>query len=176
MAKKNKHKEYERRFLITNDDWKQQVVKTSQIDQYYISTYPAIRVRQCDGLDHYLTIKGLENDEFENPIKIHKYERLVLLSKSLNFFPINKTRNYINATLIDSKKKKSYWEVDVFKDDNEGLVVAEIELKNMDVKFEKPSWLGPEITHIVAYKNSALAKTPFKTWDKNFIEKIKSLL
>lgn len=172
----NKNKEYERRFLILNDDWKKEIVGSSEIIQHYLSIYPSIRVRSTDNLNKVLTIKGLENDEFENPIKIHKYERLVLLSKSLNFFPINKTRNYINATLIDSKKKKSYWEVDVFKDDNEGLVVAEIELKNMDVKFEKPSWLGPEITHIVAYKNSALAKTPFKTWDKNFIEKIKSLL
>lgn len=158
----NSDKEFERRFLVKSDEWKQQVVKKSQIDQYYISTYPAIRVRQCDNLDHYLTIKGLDNDEFEDRISVSKYERLTKLSLSLNLHPIKKVRHYIGTTLLDGTQ--TYWEVDVFQDMNQGLVVAEIELPSMESEFTKPVWLGEEITDEVRFKNSVLAKKPFSMW------------
>ena len=150
-------KEFERRFLV-NDYFNQLNLsdyKASNITQCYLSVYPAIRVRKVSMLydEYYMTIKGLENDEFEDRIDAYRYERLSKLSESLNLDPIEKIRYNIGR-----------FEVDIFQNKNKGLIIAEIELSNMSEEFEKPQWLGEEITNVIKYKNSVLAQYPKETW------------
>lgn len=107
----------------------------------------------------YLTIKGRTSDsgmsrfEWEKEIEVQEAERLLALCDTA----IDKTRYYIEAG-------DHTFEVDEFYGDNQGLVLAEVELGSEDETFEKPSWLGEEVTGDVRYYNSVLLRNPYKNW------------
>jgi len=156
--------EIERKFLVLNDSWRENVQDCTKYVQAYLSKEPERTVRvRIAGEKAYLTIKGqapkdkpLETPEFEYEIPKQDAENLLPLCLPGS---IDKTRHKV-------KYGGFTWEVDVFDGDNKGLVVAEIEIPTSGTVFDKPSWLGQEVTDDNRYKNAALSTTPYKNWPK----------
>lgn len=154
--------EIERKFLVNKEKWSQVVKeKKSLYRQGYIVSDPekTIRVRLTDK-EGFLTIKGLTTGasraEFEYSIPVE--EALQLLDGFCDSI-VSKTRNFIH---FDNK----LWEVDEFSGDNEGLIIAEIELSSEDEQFSLPDWVTAEVTSEKKYSNSNLARKPYKSWNK----------
>lgn len=151
--------EIERKFLLKDDSY-QGLVKGIKCRQGYIYSdqKTTVRVRTMDNLG-YLTIKGATNTiaklEYEYEIPIEEAQELLdtLCQKPL----IEKTRYKIPF-------EGFIWEVDHFFGENEGLIVAEIELESENQPFTKPSWIGKEVTGDSKYYNASLATTPYNTW------------
>ncbi len=152
--------EIERKFLIIGD-YKHLAKEVDEISQGYLSlsNEQAVRIR-VSGEKGYITIKGMGNktgvsrEEWEYEIPVSDSRELLKLCKN----GIIRKLRY----LIDFEGKT--FEVDEFSGDNEGLVVAELELNSENEPFEKPSWLGREITGEDKYYNLMLVKHPFKDW------------
>lgn len=152
--------EIERKFLVDRKHWlKATPTVSSTIRQAYLSDNPdkTIRVRTADNKG-FLTIKGrskgITRQEFEYEIPLE--EAYVLIDNFCSQL-VEKTRHYITHA-------GKLWEVDEFRGSNEGLFVAELELASEDETFEKPEWLGPEVTKDPRYLNSNLAKNPYQNW------------
>lgn len=161
MADVGIHTETERKFLVLSDAFKAEAVASHRIKQGYIArdNGNSVRVRIKDNTG-ILTIKGPSADdisrtEWEIEIPLADAEALLKLCHG---GIIDKTR------YIVPEASGRVFEVDEFYGDNEGLVMAEIELENADDPFEKPSWLGKEVTGDRHYYNSYLSLHPFKTW------------
>jgi CYTH domain-containing protein len=154
--------EIERKFLVRDDSYKRLSHKSYRIRQGYICSGHGhtVRVRLRDG-QGFLTIKGpsldggLSRYEFEKEITVDEAEQLFHLCQSGD---IDKTRY-----LVDTADGHTF-EVDEFYGDNEGLVVAEVELHSTDEQFDKPPFIGEEVTGDRRYTNASLSKTPFKSW------------
>ncbi|MFV0536575.1 MAG: CYTH domain-containing protein [Dysgonomonas sp.] len=152
--------EIERKFLIKGD-FKQYAYKQEAIVQGYLSSVPERTVRiRIKGEKAYLTIKGISNTsglsryEWEKEIPLHDARELINLCEP---GIIDKTRYYI-------KNDNYIFEVDEFYGDNEGLVMAEIELSDEADVFKKPDWLGDEVTGDERYYNSYLSQKPYTKW------------
>ena len=152
-------KEIERKFLIANEVWKAGVQRSSFFAQGYLSHDPerTVRVRETDN-QGFLTVKGLtvglSRDEFE--YEIPKAEAAALL-KMCEHPPIQKRRHFV-------EHEGHLWEIDIFEGANEGLQVAEIELRSEEEMFVRPEWLGDEVSGDRRYSNSSLSLKPFKNW------------
>lgn len=153
--------EIERKFLVNSSAFMMEAVKHNRIVQGYLSSVPERTVRvRIKGENGYLTIKGQSNAsgmtrmEWEKEILIDEAERLLQLCEE---GIIDKTRYEVIVGV-------HVFEVDVFDGENEGLVMAEIELTNENEAFEKPDWLGEEVTQDKRYYNSYLSKHPYKNW------------
>ncbi|MBS7253845.1 CYTH domain-containing protein [Flavobacterium branchiicola] len=153
--------EIERKFLVKSDDFKEQAFAQNKIAQGYLSSIPERTVRvRIKGDKAFITIKGLGHQggmsrfEWENQIPL---EEAVELMKLCEKGKIEKTRYEIQAG-------KYVFEVDEFYGENEGLVMAEIELDSEEDDFEKPDWLGEEVTDDKRYYNAYLSQNPFKNW------------
>jgi len=153
--------EIERKFLAKDDSFKKDAFKSTRIVQGYLSSVPdrTVRVR-IKGDKGYLTVKGIGNasgaSRFEWEIEIPKEDAENLL-KICEPGVIDKTRYLVKAG-------EHTFEVDEFYGDNEGLTIAEVELESEDQEFEKPAWLGKEVTGDPRFYNSMLMKNPFKNW------------
>ncbi|GHV15843.1 hypothetical protein FACS1894169_08410 [Bacteroidia bacterium] len=152
--------EIERKFLVKGD-FKQYAYKKEVIVQGYLSSIPERTVRvRIKGEKAYLTIKGISNAsglsryEWEKEIRIQDARELINLCEP---GIIDKIRHYI-------KNDNYTFEVDEFHGDNEGLVMAEIELSDEADIFEKPDWLGDEVTGDERYYNSYLSQKPYTKW------------
>lgn len=152
--------ETERKFLVLDDGYKAQAVESHRIRQGYIAhdMGRSVRVRILDDRG-FLTVKGPfiglgSRPEWEKEISLQEAEDLFLLCKPGS---IDTTR-----WIVPAGERK--FEVDEFHGENEGLVMAEIELKSQDEAFERPSWLGDEVTGDKRYYNGYLARNPFKSW------------
>ena len=171
--------ETERKFLVLNDDYQAQAVKSYRIRQGYLAhdSGRSVRVRIRDD-QGFLTIKGPSiilgsRPEWEKEISLQEAEDLFALCKPGS---VDKTRWIVPAevpgqaghdgeiVMADPDRPSRYFEVDEFHGENEGLVMAEIELESPDEPFERPSWLGREVTDDQRYYNGYLATHPFKTW------------
>jgi adenylate cyclase len=153
--------EIERKFLVNGEDFKVLSKKSTRITQGYLSSVPERTVRvRIKGEKGFITIKGIGNEtgasrfEWEKEIPVKEVQDLLKLCEP---GIIDKTRYIVEFGGFE-------WEVDEFYGDNEGLVVAEIELPSEDTSFEKPDWLDEEVTGDAKYYNSMLMKKPFKTW------------
>lgn len=154
--------EIERKFLVKGD-FKQFAFSSSRITQGYIcaASGRTVRVRIRDDRG-YLTIKGpsdaagLGRYEWEKEIPLDEARELMKLAVS-GF--IDKTRY-----LIHNSDGVHTWEVDEFYGDNEGLILAEIELGSPSDSFDRPDWLGEEVTGDRHYYNSHLTENPYKNW------------
>ena len=153
--------EIERKYLIDLAKWQQvSKPKGQHYRQGYLLTDPdkTIRVRLTDTAA-YLTIKGATvnatRSEYEYEIPPGEAKELL---DSFSVSELSKTRY-----TIDHHGK--IWEVDEFFGDNEGLIVAEIELTNEDEKFDIPGWIGEEVTGDERYYNSSLTINPYKNWE-----------
>ena len=154
--------EIERKFLVKGD-FKAEAFKAVRITQGYLSSMPERTVRvRVKGDRGFLTIKGkgsssgVSRFEWEKEIPADEARALLALAEP---GVIDKTRY-----LIKNTDGVHLWEVDVFEGDNAGLTVAEIELASEDEPFDKPSWLGEEVTADARYYNAALSGNPFKNW------------
>ncbi|MEP0212742.1 MAG: CYTH domain-containing protein [Cellulophaga sp.] len=153
--------EIERKFLVKSNDFKKEAASSKRIVQGYLSTNPerSVRVR-IKGDAGFITVKGISNAsgmsrfEWEKEIPVTEAEQLLNICEE---GVISKTRYNVNVG-------DYIFEVDEFYDANEGLILAEIELKSETDEFEKPDWLGEEVTGDVKYYNSQLSKNPFKNW------------
>lgn len=157
--------EIERKFLVVGDDFRRQAYASDDIKQGYIlsSHGRTVRVRLRGGRG-YLTIKGPSSDnglsryEFEKEISREDAEQLFLLCEP---GVIEKTRY-----LVKSPDGRHVFEVDEFFGDNEGLIMAEVELGAADETFEKPDFIGQEVTGDRRYYNGHLRLNPYRLWGK----------
>jgi adenylate cyclase len=151
--------EIEFKFLVISDEWKKDTASVFYRQGYLlIDKTKTVRVRTEDETAK-LTIKGEKTGpsvkEFEYEIP---YNDALYLLENLCIKPlINKKRYKINYDGFT-------WDVDEFLGENEGLVIAEIELDKIDRKFNKPNWVGENVTLDPKYKNANLVKNPFKNW------------
>jgi len=153
--------EIERKFLVNSEAYKNESRQKTTIIQGFLNTDPERTVRiRIRGEMGFITVKGKSNDtgttrfEWEDNLNIKDARTL------LNFCEpgiIEKTRYEVSVG-------KSLYEVDEFHGENEGLVIAEIELKSETAPFQKPDWLGAEVTGDIRYYNSNLGKNPYKNW------------
>ncbi|HPI38246.1 MAG TPA: CYTH domain-containing protein [Ignavibacteriaceae bacterium] len=152
-------KEIERKFLVKSEEWKS-LAKGTYYRQGYLSTVKerVVRVRTIDDKG-FLTIKGkvegISRSEFEYEIPVDDAN---LMLDSLCEKPI------IEKYRAKIEYKGAIWEVDEFHGENEGLVVAEVELKDENQVVEIPSWIGEEVSGDPRYFNSNLIKNPFTKW------------
>ena len=153
--------EIERKFLVLSEDYKKQAVAEFRIAQGYLNTHPdrTVRVR-IKGEKAYITIKGIGNQsgttrfEWEKEIEVNEARELLALCEE----------GMIDKIRYEVPVDGFTYEVDEFKGDNEGLVIAEIELSDEHQKFPKPEWLGQEVTGKNKYYNAYLNQKPFKKW------------
>ena len=153
--------EIERKFLVKGD-YKPYVIKEAKIIQGFLSSVPERTVRvRITGDKGFLTIKGIGNasgvSRFEWEKEISEEDARSLLELCEPGI-IDKTR----FTVPEAGGLK--FEVDEFYGDNEGLTVAEIELPAEDHPFEKPEWLGEEVTGDTRYYNAMLMRNPYRSW------------
>jgi len=155
--------EIERKFLVKSDIFKDLAHHKNHIAQGYLNSDPERTVRiRIKGESGFLTIKGKGNEtgttrlEWEAELPLFEAKPLLAIcEKGI----IDKIRYEVNVG-------KHVYEVDEFFGDNEGLLIAEIELHDENEAFEKPDWLGKEVTNDEKYYNAYLSKHPFKEWDK----------
>jgi CYTH domain-containing protein len=152
--------EIERKFLIAGDAWRAQCTGPGRrIAQGYLCTSPekSVRVR-LSGDDGTLTVKGSRTGitrlEFQYSIPAAHAARLLELCE---LPPIDKTRHIVHHAGMK-------WEIDVFHGENDGLLIAEVELEREDQPLEIPGWAGAEVSDDPRYYNSSLARHPFKSW------------
>jgi len=154
--------EIERKFLVNTNRYREDATDAKRIVQGFLNTHPDRTVRiRIKGKEGFITIKGRSNAsgtsrfEWEHSISEKEAESLLALCEE---GVIEKVRYQVNV-------KNHIFEVDEFHGDNEGLIVAEVELKSENEVFEKPQWLGKEVTGELRYYNSRLSKSPYKTWN-----------
>ena len=150
--------EIERKFLLCDTAFLQSL-SGQRICQGYLSHSPEATVRvRISGEQGFLTIKGdstgISRVEFEYPIPLADAEALLALCRNGRIEKIRYRLPIGNHT----------WEIDVFGADNQGLIVAEIELSSEQEDFERPDWLGEEVSHDPRYFNSQLSRYPFSSW------------
>jgi adenylate cyclase len=152
--------EIERKFLVTNDKWREAASVALPIKQGYLvgGKEASVRVR-LQGDKANLNIKsatlGVRRQEFEYTIPLEEAE---LILTTLCQRPIIEKTRY----LVSYANKQ--WEVDVFEGDNAGLIVAELELQDEAEQFDSPPWLGEEVSDDPRYYNSCLSQHPYKDW------------
>ena len=153
--------EIERKFLVISDVYKNEASIKERITQGFLNTAPERTVRvRIKGELGYITVKGITNEsgmsrfEWEKEISLHEANALLKLCEE---GIVDKIRHNIRIG-------NHIYEVDEFFGSNQGLVVAEIELKSEDEFFEIPSWLGKEVTGAIKYYNSQLGKNPYSKW------------
>jgi len=156
--------EIERKFLMKNDEWKAHVTETHVIKQGYLqsglddSQKSSVRIRISNKLAN-INVKSVEltmiRQEFEYDIPLHDAEQM--LTTLCSGVVIEKTRYYVPYG-------SHLWEIDIFEGENKGLQMAEIELLDLDEKFELPDWIGDEVSDDKRYYNIYLLKHPYPEW------------
>ena len=152
--------EIERKFLVTGDAWREGARDAQRFRQGYLPGIETASVRvRVSGDRAWLNIKSatlvVSRLEFEYPIPLADAEEILdaLCERPL----IEKTRHHVPHA-------GHLWEVDVFEGDNAGLVVAELELASPDESFERPPWVGAEVSHDRRYYNVSLVRHPYREW------------
>ncbi len=155
--------EIERKFLVNSSAFMDEAFRQNRIVQGYLCSVPERTVRiRIKGEKGFLTIKGKGNEsgmsrlEWEKEIPLDEAELLLSICED---GVIDKIRHEV-------KKGNHVYEIDVFLGENDGLIIAEIELKSEQETFEKPDWLGKEVTNDEKYYNAYLSKNPYKNWKK----------
>jgi len=153
-------RETERKFLLVGDSWRASVSHSVVMCQGYLATTEtvSIRIRQ-EGDEAFLNLKsatlGISRDEYEFPLPVAGAQEV--LERFCAGRCIQKTRHYVH-------NGQHLWEIDEFTGANAGLLVAEIELDTEDEAFERPLWLGREVSHERRYYNVCLVDHPYAAW------------
>ncbi|HEU0196342.1 MAG TPA: CYTH domain-containing protein [Nevskiaceae bacterium] len=155
--------EIERKFLLLSDAWRAEVGRSRHMDQAYLDVpggRASIRVRIA-GAEARFNIKaavvGAARAEYDWPVSLADAREIL---ETLCVGRLEKTRHYV-------ERGAHTWEIDEFSAANAGLVMAEIELKAVDEAFDRPTWLGHEVTDDARYYNHALALEPWSRWPEN---------
>ena len=153
--------EIERKFLVKSNAFKNEAFQNYTIKQGFLNSNPErtvrVRLKNNKGV---ITVKGKSSDdgltrfEWEKEISINDAEDLLTLCEP----------GIIDKTRFEIKSGNHVLEVDEFHGDNQGLIIAEVELSSEDETFIMPKWLGKEVTGDTRYYNSQLVKHPFKNW------------
>jgi adenylate cyclase len=153
--------EIERKFLIVSEAFKRDALRQNHIAQGYLNTHAERTVRvRIKGEKGYLTIKGessatgLSRFEWEKEISVEEAKQLLLLCE----------KGVIEKIRYEIHVGEHLFEVDEFLGENKGLIIAEVELQSETEQFEKPNWLGKEVTQDHRYYNSYLSQNPFSRW------------
>ena len=153
--------EIERKFLVTSTEFLSESKKSNRIVQGYLNSNQERTVRiRIKGTQGFITIKGKGNEsgttrfEWEKEIEVTEAEQLLLLCED----------GVIDKIRYEIPFGKHLYEVDVFEGDNMGLIIAEIELEDENESFEKPNWLGEEVTGDDRYYNASLSVSSYKNW------------
>lgn len=153
--------EIEHKFLVKNNDWQKYVIKSIEYKQGYLisDNKKSVRIRTTQN-KAWINIKsatiGTQRHEYEYEVPIS--DSLEMLDKLCEKPLIEKTRHFVSS-------EQHTWEIDVFKGDNQGLIVAEIELSEIGEYFHIPDWIGLEVTQDLRYYNNMLCKYPYNKWD-----------
>jgi adenylate cyclase len=153
--------EIEKKFLVKSDDFKGVASKSTRITQGYLSSIPERTVRvRTKGDRGFITVKGIGSAsgasryEWEKEIPVSEVEELLKICEP----------GVIDKTRYEVKAGNHTFEVDEFYGENQGLTVAEVELSSEGEGFQKPEWLGAEVTGDTKYYNSMLMKHPYTKW------------
>lgn len=153
--------EIERKFLVSSTIFKEEAFTKNRIKQGYLSSHPERTVRvRLKGDKGFLTIKGISNEsglsrfEWEKEIPIDEAEELLLLCE----------KGIIDKMRFEVKYGHHIVEIDEFYGANDGLILAEIELESELDTFERPTWIGEEVTNDKRFYNSYLSNNPYKYW------------
>ena len=153
--------EIERKFLVSSLAFKEETFAQNDIAQGYLNSNPERTVRvRIKGEKGFITIKGISNEsgasrmEWEKEIPLQEAKMLLQLCE----------KGVIKKTRYEVKSGNHIIEIDEFHGDNEGLIMAEIELQDENEAIKKPDWLGKEVTGDKRYYNSYLSLHPYKTW------------
>ena len=153
--------EIERKFLVTSEAFKEEAFKVVHIIQGFLNRDPErtvrVRIKKDKGK---LAVKGLSS---EDGLKRFEWEKSITKTEAKALLEFCE-EGIIDKLRYEVKCGKHIFEVDEFFGDNKGLIIAEVELEDEDEVFEKPEWLGEEVTGQIQYYNSQLSKQPFKTW------------
>lgn len=155
--------EIERKFLVRNDAWRTAAKGRISIRQAYLATdgKASVRIRIRDNASATLTVKSrpaeIRRLELEFPVSVLEAEKMIQLR---NGAVIEKVRHLVPHDDLT-------FEVDVFAGENQGLVIAEIELPDEHRQIELPDWIGAEITGQAQYYNSALVLRPYSSWTQH---------
>ena len=154
--------ELERKFLVRDETWRVAVTESTRLRQAYLTSNDkaSIRVRIRDNREATLTIKSrnaeLRRLELEYDVPVLEAEAMIPLRRGSI---VEKIRHRVPFAGLS-------WEVDVFTGENEGLVIAEVELRHEHQQIELPPWVGAEVTRQAEYYNGALAQQPFTSWPR----------
>ncbi len=157
--------EIERKFRLANDAWRAEVRASTLLRQGYLANTARASVRvRLDGRHGWLSVKamraGTTREEYE--VQIAEADAREMLERLCEGIPIEKWRH-----IVEHGGRK--WEIDEFLAENAGLVIAELELESEDAPFERPAWLGLEVTHDERYYNVRLSERPFRHWPENLL-------
>lgn len=153
--------EIERKFLVKSNAYRAEAISCERIEQGFLNTHPERTVRvRISGEFGYLTVKGVSDNagisrfEWEKEIPVEAAEKLLEICE----------KGILGKTRYKIPLGNHIFDVDEFDGDNEGLVIAEVELQSENEPFIKPDWLGKEVTGETKYYNSQLSKRPYKIW------------
>lgn len=152
--------EIERKYLLSNAVWRDEAFDSRFFKQFYLirPNHVSIRIRIIDDVLAKLTIKsgqrGLSRDEFEYEIPVSDAVEMIAFRKGAI---VEKTRYRV-------RRGDVIWEIDAFSGENDGLIVAEVELDHEDQSIDLPDWVGAEVTGEPRYYNANLSERPFKKW------------
>ncbi len=154
-------KEIERKFLVTSTDYRKHAIARNFIAQGYLNSDPERTVRiRIKGEIGFITIKGKANEamttrfEWETEISLAEAKPMLEMCES----------GRIEKMRYEVRCGKHIFEIDEFEGENSGLIVAEIELSDENEAFQKPEWLGAEVTADARYYNASLSKNPYSNW------------
>ena len=154
--------EIERKFLLVSDNYKKEAYKQTKIIQGFLNTHKerAVRIRIM-GAEAFITVKGISNKEGTTRFE---WEKEIPLEEATMLLKLCEP-NLIEKIRYEVKVGFHFFEIDEFFGENEGLIMAEIELSEENEEFIKPDWLGKEVTGDVRYYNSQLSKIPYRNWE-----------
>ena len=157
-------KEIERKFLVTSEAYKTSAHHHYRITQGFLNTDPerTVRIRLKDDKG-VLTVKGMSS---EDGLSRFEWETDITADEAKSLLDLCE-KGIIDKERYEVRSGNHIFEIDEFFGANEGLGIAEVELEDENEIFNKPSWLGVEVTGDIRYYNSQISKTPFNTWKGN---------
>lgn len=153
--------EIERKYLVTSLDFLKEYSIKNEIAQGYLSSNPKRTVRiRIKGDKGFITIKGIGS---ESGVSRFEWEKEIAIEEAKSLLKLCK-KGVIEKTRYEVQSENHTIEIDVFHGENEGLILAEIELQNENEAILKPNWLGNEVTNDERYYNAYLSRNPYKNW------------
>ncbi|OIQ23434.1 CYTH domain-containing protein [Lacinutrix sp. MedPE-SW] len=153
--------EIERKFLVNSNNFKTQSYNSFKIKQGFLNTHKERTVRvRLKGDIGYITVKGASS---KNGLSRFEWEKEITTNEANSLLKLCEN-GVIDKTRYEVKSGNHIFEIDEFYGENAGLIIAEIELTSENESFEKPNWLGKEVTGEIKYYNSQLSIMPFNKW------------